>query len=107
MSKIRPIPPKPATRIGQPERIHQARVSSARLNIASRRSVIKNPPTTLVEEQATAMKPRNVLRKFPHPPAKPSHLPATTIEPIKEMPESALVADINGVCKSGGTREIK
>ena len=31
---------------------------------------------------------------------------ATTIEPISEMPEIALVADISGVCKSGGTREM-
>jgi len=29
-----------------------------------------------------------------------------TIEPTSEMPEIAFVADINGVCKSGGTREI-
>jgi hypothetical protein len=29
-----------------------------------------------------------------------------TMEPTSEMPEMALVADIRGVCRSGGTREI-
>src|SRR5260370_37501898 len=29
-----------------------------------------------------------------------------TSEPISEMPEIAFVADISGVCSSGGTREI-
>ena len=29
--------------------------------------------------------------------------PARTSEPISEMPEMALVADISGVCSSGGT----
>jgi hypothetical protein len=28
------------------------------------------------------------------------------MEPTSEIPEIALVADINGVCRSGGTREI-
>jgi len=32
--------------------------------------------------------------------------PAITIEPHREMPEMAFVADIKGVCKSGGTREM-
>jgi hypothetical protein len=32
--------------------------------------------------------------------------PAVTIEPTKEIPEMAVVADISGVCSSGGTREI-
>jgi hypothetical protein len=30
--------------------------------------------------------------------------PASTSEPMSEMPEMALVADISGVCSSGGTR---
>ena len=29
--------------------------------------------------------------------------PAATSEPTSEMPEMALVADISGVCSSGGT----
>jgi hypothetical protein len=29
-----------------------------------------------------------------------------TIEPTSEMPEIAFVADIKGVCSSGGTRDI-
>jgi hypothetical protein len=32
--------------------------------------------------------------------------PAVTIEPTSEIPEMALVADIKGVCNSGGTREM-
>jgi len=32
--------------------------------------------------------------------------PATTNEPIREIPEMALVADISGVCSKGGTREM-
>ena len=35
--------------------------SSRRLNILSIRSVIRKPPTTFVDEQATAMVPRMVL----------------------------------------------
>ena len=34
-------------------------------------------------------------------------LPATTREPTSEMPDMALVADINGVCNNGGTRVIR
>ena len=30
--------------------------------------------------------------------------PAKTSEPMSEMPEMALVADMSGVCSSGGTR---
>ena len=32
--------------------------------------------------------------------------PAATSEPTSEMPEIAFVADISGVCSSGGTRVI-
>src|SRR5438552_11248975 len=67
------------------------------LNIFNMRSVMRNPPTTLVLEQATARKPRIVL-------SQPLSDPATTSEPISEMPEMALVADISGVCSKGGTR---
>ena len=73
--------------------------SSFRLNILSIRSVMTNPPTTLVVEQTTAVKPRMVLKVL-------YCAPAMTIEPTNEMPEMAFVADINGVCSSGGTREI-
>lgn len=69
------------------------------LNIFSMRSVIRKPPTTLVLEQATAMQPSRVL-------SQSCRAPATTSEPISEMPEMALVADISGVCSSGGTREM-
>ena len=61
------------------------------------RSVIMNPPTTLIvadgdrdeaEDRADACRgPR----------------PAATSEPTSEMPEIAFVADISGVCSSGGT----
>ena len=67
--------------------------------MASMRSVIRKPPTTFVEEQPTAMKPRMIL-------AQSCISPTTTREPISEMPEMALVADMSGVCSKGGTREM-
>ncbi len=33
--------------------------------------------------------------------------PAMISEPISEMPEMALVADMSGVCRSGGTRVMR
>ena len=60
---------------------------SWRLNILSMRSVIMNPPTTLIVEATTAMKPSVVLRV-------PRSAPAATSEPTSEMPEMAFVADI-------------
>ena len=45
------------------------------------------------------MKPRIVLTVL-------YRAPAVTIEPTKEIPEIALVADISGVCSNGGTRDI-
>src|SRR5262245_14388430 len=69
------------------------------LNILSIRSVITNPPTTFVVEHTTAIKPRIVATLlWPEP--------AITIEPTREIPEIAFVADINGVCSNGGTREM-
>jgi len=65
----------------------------------SMRSVITNPPTTFVVEHATATKPRIVA-------TMPCPEPAITMEPTNEIPEIAFVADIKGVCNSGGTREI-
>src|SRR6516162_5001662 len=94
----------PTTRISTPEttNVRSDRpdfASRTLLNMASMRSVMRKPPTTLVEEQPIAMKPRIVLGQF-------ANLPQTTKDPIREMPEMALVADISGVCKSGGTREM-
>ena len=60
---------------------------------------MRNPPTTLVVEQVTARKPRKVL-------SRSYWAPAITNEPINEMPEIALVADMSGVCSNGGTREM-
>src|SRR5882724_11175676 len=68
-------------------------------NILSMRSVIRKPPVTLIMAEVTATVPRMVLRVF-------ACSPAMTMEPISEMPEMAFVADINGVCSRGGTREI-
>src|ERR1041384_1151862 len=72
------------------------------LNMRSIRSVITNPPTTFVVEQTTAMKPRTVATLLWCGPVPP----AITIDPTSEMPEIAFVADIKGVCSSGGTREM-
>ena len=69
------------------------------LNILSMRSVIRKPPTTLIVAAVTATKPRIVL-------TIPRSEPAATSEPTSEMPEIAFVADMSGVCSSGGTRVI-
>ena len=61
------------------------------------RSVITNPPTTLIVAAVTATKPSIVL-------TVPRSEPAATSEPTSEMPEIAFVADMSGVCSSGGTR---
>src|SRR5258708_25069633 len=67
------------------------------------RSVIRKPPVTLIMAEVTAAHPRTDASIA----CGPSCLaPAMTNEPISEMPEIALVADISGVCSSGGTREI-
>ena len=70
---------------------------SARWNIFSMRSVMMNPPTTLMVAEATAMVPSTVL-------TVPWSDPAATSDPTSEIPEIALVADMSGVCSSGGTR---
>lgn len=62
------------------------------------RAVMPKPPTTLIVAQVTARKPRKLL-------SVPCPEPATTSEPTSEMPEMAFVADISGVCSSGGMRE--
>src|SRR5580765_4953833 len=82
---------------GIANRCHQACcLSRSVLNIRSMRSVMRNPPTTFVEEQATATKPNSVQTQL-------CISPQTTREPTNEMPDRALVADIKGVCRSGGT----
>src|SRR5262249_30116218 len=68
-------------------------------NILSMRSVIRNPPTTLIVAAATATVPRIVESVvFPSP--------ATTSDATSEMPEIAFVKAINGVCRSCGTFEM-
>ena len=69
------------------------------LNMRSMRSVIMNPPTTLMVAAVTAMKPRTAR-------AEPWCAPAATSEPTSEMPQMALVPLMSGVCSSGGTREM-
>src|SRR5204863_2784347 len=80
----------------------KSRVHFLRLNIRSMRSVSANPPTTFEVEHTTAMKPR-IVATFAWCGPVP---PAMTIEPTREIPEMAFVADIKGVCSSGGTREM-
>ncbi len=63
------------------------------------RSVRMKPPTTLIVAAVTAMTPRIVLVAL-------YFAPAVTSEPIREMPEIAFVADMSGVWRSGGTREM-
>src|SRR6185312_11288280 len=72
----------------------------SRLNIFSMRSVIRNPPITLIEAETTATNPSQVLMGLS------LCRPAITMAPTTEIADRALVADIRGVCRSGGTREI-
>src|SRR5262250_454479 len=65
-------------------------IASRRRNIFSMRSVIMKPPTTLMVEATTAVKPRTVLRRV-------RCAPAVTMDPTSEIPDIALVADIRGV----------
>ncbi len=51
----------PANTISQRAEIRRLPVSRSLLNILSIRSVMRNPPTTFVEEQQTARKPKKVL----------------------------------------------
>ena len=70
------------------------------LNIFSMRSVIMKPPTTLI---VAAVHRDEAEHRAHH---RRGRRPAATSEPTSEMPEIALVADISGVCSSGGTRVI-
>ena len=80
-------------------------LSSDFLNMPSMRSVIKKPPTALVVEQVTAMAPSNVQIQ-PYSKA-PYSRPVTTSDPTSEIAAIALVADMSGVCRSGGTRVMR
>ena len=60
----------------------------SRLNIFNMRSVIMNPPITLIEAEITAMKPSHVATGL----SLACPRPATTIAPTTEIAESALVA---------------
>src|SRR4051794_37457042 len=62
------------------------------------RSVIRNPPTTLMVAAVTATKPSTRLSRLAF------SAPAMRIAPTTEMAEIALVSDISGVCSSGETR---
>ena len=52
--------------------------------------MIRNPPTTLMDAQMTAIIPSVLLRV-------PRLLPAATREPTSEMPVMAFAADMSGV----------
>src|SRR5579883_288427 len=67
------------------------------LNIRIMRSVMKNPPTILLKEAATAIAPSVVLSGV-------SWRPVMMIAATTTMASRALVSDIRGVCKRGDTR---
>ena len=69
------------------------------LNILSMRSVMRNPPTTLLIAATIAMVPKTVASVL-----LPS--PARMIAPTTAMASSALVSDISGVWSRGETRRI-
>src|ERR1700751_1220136 len=69
------------------------------LNMRIMRSVMKNPPTILLKEAATAIAPSVTVSGV-------SCLPVMMIAATTTMASRALVSDINGVCKRGDTRLI-
>src|SRR5262249_16082534 len=69
------------------------------LNIRSIRSVMMNPPTTLLVAATMAIVPRIAARLLLCSPAR-------MIAPTTAMASSALVSDISGVCSSGETRRM-
>src|SRR5215467_2126661 len=69
------------------------------LNMRTMRSVMKNPPTILLKEAATAIAPNAVVKGV-------VCRPAMMIAATTTMASSALVSDIRGVCRSGETRLI-
>lgn len=68
--------------------------------MASIRLVTKYPPTTLIVAKVTAIKPSQLTNIGELP------VPAANKAPTKVIPDTALVPDINGVCKVGGTLVI-
>src|SRR5580692_10004837 len=66
------------------------------LNILSMRSVIKNPPTTLLVAATMAITPNTTANLLLCSPTR-------TIAPTTAMASSALVNDISGVCSRGET----
>src|ERR1700722_8364011 len=69
------------------------------LNMRSMRSVIRKPPTMLLNEAATAMVPSMVVSLV-------SCRPAMMMAATTTMASRAFVSDISGVCSSGETRLI-
>src|SRR5438128_7028950 len=69
------------------------------LNILSMRSVIRNPPTTLLVAAITASVPSTVENVL-------LCSPTSTIAPTTAIASSAFVSDMSGVCNNGDTRRI-
>src|SRR5438067_11292405 len=69
------------------------------LNIFSMRSVIRNPPTTLLLAATTAITPSTAEKVL-------LCSPTSTMAPSTAMASSAFVSDISGVCCSGEFRRI-
>src|SRR5947207_15761551 len=69
------------------------------LNIFSIRSVMRNPPTTLLVAATTAITPSTVERVL-------LCSPTIRIAPTTAMASRALVSDIKGVCSNGETRRM-
>src|SRR6185437_2639192 len=69
------------------------------LNMRNMRSVIRKPPTMLLNEAATAMVPSMVVSAV-------SCRPAMMMAATTTMASRAFVSDISGVCSSGETRLI-
>src|SRR6267154_1189918 len=66
------------------------------LNIFSMRSVMKNPPTTLLVAATMAITPSTVANSLLRSPTR-------TIAPTTAIASRALVSDIRGVCSKGET----
>src|SRR5437870_5504050 len=69
------------------------------LNIFSMRSVIRNPPTTLLVAATTAITPSTAEKVL-------LCSPTSTMAPSTTMASSAFVRDISGVCSSGEIRRM-
>src|SRR5208282_2401591 len=69
------------------------------LNIRSMRSVMMNPPTTLLVAATMAITPSTVANVL-------FFSPTRTIAPTTAMASSALVSDMSGVCSKGETWRI-